>query len=123
MNRAEAQIVGIVLVRNEDRFLERVLSNIGSFCDRIVIADHRSTDGTAAIARQFCARHSAAGYHRIRHPAQSHDLIKGFAGEKVWMFGVDGDEIYEPDRLAVLRGHLLSGRYDGYWMLLGNALN
>ncbi len=86
--------------------------------NRIVIADHRSTDGTAAIARQFCARHSAAGYHRIRHPAQSHDLIKGFAGEKVWMFGVDGDEIYEPDRLAVLRGHLLSGKYDGYWMLL-----
>ena len=32
-------IVAILLVRNEDRFLERVLRNIAGFCDRLIVAD------------------------------------------------------------------------------------
>jgi hypothetical protein len=116
-------IVGIVLVRNEDRFLGQVLWNVRRFCDRMIIADDRSRDRTEQIARQFCVDHPHAVYHRIDDPARSHDLIKPYAGRKVWLFGVDGDELYEADRLAALRERLLSGSYDHCWMLLGNALN
>jgi hypothetical protein len=36
------QIVGLVLVRNEDIHVGRAVANITAFCDRILLADHRS---------------------------------------------------------------------------------
>ena len=39
-------IVGIVLVRNEDVFVEQAIRNVAAFCDRIHVADHVSTDRT-----------------------------------------------------------------------------
>lgn len=117
------QIIGIILVQNEDRFLDRVLWNISDFCDRIYIADHRSTDDTQAIARRFCRKHPAASYQKIHHPRESHDLIKNYAGKHAWIFGVDGDELYERNRLKKIRSDLLSGKHDHCWMLLGNVLN
>ena len=123
MKASETNIVGIVLVQNEEFYIERVLWNIKDFCDRIIIADHRSIDRTAEIAQRFCDEHTGGEYHSISDPGLSHDLIKPYAGKKVWVFGVDGDELYEPSRLIPLRKQLMSGKYDQYWMLLGNALN
>ncbi len=45
------QIVGISLVRNEERFVRQALLNVADFCDRIVVADHLSTDRTPADSR------------------------------------------------------------------------
>ena len=59
----------------------------------------------------------------VQHPSESHALIRPFAGSSTWVFGVDGDEIYEPDRLARLRQKIFSGDFDKYWMLLGNVLH
>jgi hypothetical protein len=42
-------IVGSVLVRNEDVFLERAIRNVAAFCDRIFAVDHRSKDRTWEI--------------------------------------------------------------------------
>ena len=44
-------IVGIVLVRNEDVFLEQAIRNVAAFCDRIHAVDHVSTDGTWEVLR------------------------------------------------------------------------
>src|SRR2546423_15487382 len=44
--RAVRQIVGSVLVRNEDVFVERAIRNVAKFCDRIHAVDHASNDGT-----------------------------------------------------------------------------
>jgi len=119
----ETKIVGIVLVQNEEFYIGRVLWNIKDFCDRIIIADHRSIDSTTKIAQHFCAEHTGAEYHTISHPSISHDLIKPFAGKNVWVFGVDGDELYDPEGLAELRRRILNGDHDHWWMILGNALN
>ena len=62
-------------------------------------------------------------YNSVQHPSESHALIRPFAGSSTWVFGVDGDEIYEPDRLARLRQKIFSGDFDKYWMLLGNVLH
>ena len=40
------KIVAIMLIRNEDIHIERVIRNIVDFCDTIIITDHQSTDGT-----------------------------------------------------------------------------
>jgi glycosyltransferase involved in cell wall biosynthesis len=117
------RIVGISLVRNEDLFVEMALRNAVSFCDELHVADHGSTDHTPAILRALAGESPKIHLHTVRHPAESHDLIRHFAGSRTWIFGVDGDEIYESDRLARLRTKILSGAFDRHWMLFGNVLH
>jgi len=114
-------IVAIILVRNEDRFLDRVLHNIADFCDRIIVADNGSTDGTPAILNNWRANPKVE-IHKIRNPSESHDLIAGLAGTPTWVFGVDGDELYDPAGLSRLRLNLLAGRHQDCWRLVGHSL-
>ncbi|HEY5814259.1 MAG TPA: glycosyltransferase family 2 protein [Terrimicrobiaceae bacterium] len=118
-----ARIVGISLVRNEDLFVETALRNAAVFCDEFYVADHGSTDATSSIVRALAQELPKIHYRSIRHPAESQALIRDLAGTRTWVFGVDGDEIYEPDRLARLRARILAGDYDAHWMLLGNVLH
>ena len=120
---SEPRIVAVVLIRNEDLFIERVIRNVLEFCDRIHVADNRSTDGTGAIVRRLAAEHPKVEYRVVDHTSESHDMIAGYAGTPTWVMGVDGDEVYDPARLGRLRPELLAGRYDGAFKLLGNVLN
>lgn len=117
------RIVGICLVRNEDRFLERVLANALPFCDDLLVADHQSRDGTAPIVRRLAASENRIQYHRIRKPSESHTLIESFAGTDTWVFAVDGDEIYDPGGLSRFRQEILSGNHAAHWQVLGNVLH
>jgi glycosyltransferase involved in cell wall biosynthesis len=117
------RIVGISLVRNEDLFVETAVSNAATFCDQLYIADHGSTDGTSRIVHALARDRPNIHLRTVRHPAESQDLIRHLAGSRTWIFGVDGDEIYEPDRLARLRGRILSGDFDKCWMVFGNVLH
>lgn len=119
----DAQIVGISLVQNEDLFLHNVIDNVESFCDTLIIADHKSKDGTAEVSKAICARHKHVRYEYIKHPRQSHEIINDYAGTNTWIFAVDGDEIYDPVRLENFRNHLIRGDFDDCWMILGNVLN
>jgi len=117
------QIIGILLVRNEDLFFEQVVINILGFCDRVIIADHRSRDNTGEIGRMYAQRYPHVAYHRINSASMSHEMIKGYAGKNIWVFGVDGDELYDPEGLRPMRKKLLSGVFQNQWMILGNVLN
>ena len=117
------RIVAVVLIRNEDLFIERVIRNVLDFCDRIHVADHRSIDGTPAIVRRLAAEHPKVEYRVVDHPSESHDMIAGYAGTPTWVMGVDGDEVYDAERLGRLRPDLLAGRYDKTFKLLGNVLH
>lgn len=118
------QIIGIVLVRNEDLFVRQGVENILAFCDRIFLVDNNSSDGTAGLLMQLASRHpDKLSYHRIGHPSASHELIKPYCGGDHWIFGVDGDELYDPARLADFRPRLLSGEFSCHWMVLGNVLH
>ncbi|MFZ4115588.1 MAG: hypothetical protein ACOYK6_02550 [Chthoniobacterales bacterium] len=120
----QPQIIGIVLVRNEECFVEQVICNIFSFCDRLLLVDHESSDGTLAILQRFQQEHpEKIALHRIHHPRESHELLKPFVGTRTWVFGVDGDELYDPERLMLFRERLLSGEFDREWMILGNVLH
>lgn len=117
------RIIGICLVRNEDRFLERVLRNALALCDRIDVADHQSSDRTPAVVAALEKTDSRVHYQRIESPPESHELVSPYAGTPTWIFAVDGDEIYDPGRLRVLREKILGGDLDGYWHVLGNVLH
>lgn len=116
-------VVGVVLIKNEDLFIERVISNILDFCDEIIVADNLSKDGTPDKVRALQQQHKKIYYHSIADPAQSHDLISGYANTATWIFAVDGDELYDPFGLKRLRQRINAGEYDRQWMMLGNALN
>jgi hypothetical protein len=117
-------IIGIALVRNEDVFIERAIRNAVGFCDRIILADHHSTDGTLPILEKVTAAFPGKlEVVRIDHPQESHLLINDYAGSRTWIFAIDGDEIYDPAGLAHFRKELLTGKHDGSWMVFGNVLN
>ena len=116
-------IVGIVLVRNEDIFVEQAVRNVVGFCDRIHAVDHVSTDATWSILRALAREYEHVDVRRARHAGDSHALIEPYAGTDTWVFGVDGDELYDTGRLADFRVDLLSGRYGHVFKVAGNVLN
>jgi hypothetical protein len=116
-------IVGIVLVRNEDLFVEQAIRNVVEFCDVIHAVDHVSTDRTweslAALSREF--DHLDA--RRTHHADDSHALIERYAGTETWVFGVDGDELYDPARLVGFRHELRAGAYGNVFKIASNVVN
>ena len=117
------QIAGIVLVRDEDLHLERALRNVVEFCDVIHVADHQSTDRTPEILARLAAEFPKITVRRITDPRESNALLQAYASTPTWVFGVDGDEIYDPAGLAKLRTQLHDGRFDEWWVVFGNVLN
>lgn len=118
------KLVGIMLVRNEDIFVEWAIRNALPACDNFIVANHRSLDRTAeilqALREEFGDRIQV---HHIRKSDNSHDLIRKYAGSQTWILGVDGDEIYDPHGLLRLREKLLAGEYADSWVLFGGVLN
>jgi hypothetical protein len=118
------QIVGIVLVRNEDLFVEQAIRNAAVFCDMLHVADHMSTDRTwtvvRRVARELPIHHDI---RRLGDARRSHRLVEGYAGTATWVFGVDGDELYDAAGLRLLREELLAGTYDRLFRIKSNVLN
>lgn len=117
------RIVGLMLIRNEDRFVERALRNALDFCDAIHVADHQSTDRTPELLAALAAESEKIDVQRIRDPRESNDLLQPYVSTPTWILGIDGDEIYDPAGLAKLRGDLFAGRFDPWWVVFGNVLN
>lgn len=118
------KIIGIVFVRNEERFVRRAVDNIKNFCDEILLVDRRSTDRTSDILQNL-ARSDSDKFHffTLDHPGESHALLHAYVGRNCWVFGVDGDEIYDPQRLMSFRLRVLAGEFSRQWMILGNVLH
>jgi len=98
-------------VRNEDRFVRRALLNVAGFCDRILVADHMSSDHTPEILAGLANELDHLEVKRVTHSAESHAMIEPFAGTDTWILAVDGDELYEPDRLVAFRRELEEGAH------------
>ena len=117
------QVVAVVLLHDEDVYAERVIRNVAAFCDRIHVADHMSTDGTWEIVSALAAEYDHVDAVRISNSGRSHDLIAGYAGTDTWVFGPDGDELYDPEGLRRLRDELREGRYGECFRLIPAMLH
>lgn len=117
------RIVGAVVVRNEDLWIENALRNIAEFCDVIHVADNGSTDGTWEILTHLSREFDHVELRRVETIAESQDLVAGYVGEDCWVFGVDGDELYDPTGLRVLREELKADAYRDRWRIKSNVLN
>ncbi len=117
------QIVGIALVRNEERFVERAIRNVAAFCDRIEVVDHVSQDATWEIVRSLARDLDPVRARRSRNSADAQRLLEPYAGTETWVLGVDGDELYDPAGLARLREQLLAGAHADVFRLKAHVLN
>ena len=116
-------IVGSVLVRNEDVFVERAIRNVVSFCDRIHAIDHMSDDRTWEILSSLAREFDHLDVRRSRNAADAHRLLASYAGTDTWVFGVDGDELYDPDGLRRLRIDLERDAHADVFRLKAHVLN
>jgi hypothetical protein len=117
------RIIGQMIVHNEDRFLRRAALNIADFCDRVLIAEHRSNDGTPEICAELARQNPKFEVSRIRDPREASEILQPFANTPSWVFGVDGDEIYDPAGLAWMRARLTAGEFARWWVIFGNVCN
>ncbi len=117
------QIVGIILIKNEDLHIEKTIRNIVNFCDLIIVTDHNSQDQTFEIVNKLTKEYHHIQLSKIVHPTESHKVIEKFAGTPAWIFVVDGDEIYDPAGLAIMRKNLQEGLFDQDWNIFCNTLN
>jgi glycosyltransferase involved in cell wall biosynthesis len=117
------RVIGLMLVRDEDIYIEQTVRNVADFCDELIVLDNRSQDETWRILSQLADEGAPLRLHSIRHPRTSHAYVSHLAGEDLWVFGVDGDELYDPRGLAALRPRLLSGELRDWWVISGNVLH
>ncbi len=117
------EIYGVSLLRNEEHVAAWALGNVVEFCDRLLILDNRSTDRTREIAEALAARHAHVEVIEVADAYDTHRYVEGWAGRKLWVLGVDGDEIYDRAGLARLRKRLLAGAFDDAWRLNGHSLH
>ncbi|MGH8047253.1 MAG: glycosyltransferase family 2 protein, partial [Chthoniobacterales bacterium] len=113
-----------MLVRNEDRFVEWAIRSAIDFCDEFLVCDHESQDETPVILGRLTREYTGKlKVRRCRDSGESHAMIQSYAGTPTWIFGVDGDEIYDRGALARLRKRMETGEFDRWWVLFGNVLN
>jgi hypothetical protein len=117
------RIVGSVLVRNEDRFVERAIRNVAGLCERIHVVDHQSEDSTFEILRSLADELDHIDLHRSSTSALAHRLLEQYAGTPTWVLGVDGDELYDPARLGELGAALRAGQHADVFRLKAHVLN
>lgn len=117
------RIVGITLVRDEDLYVEQAVRNALEACDEVIALEHRSIDRTPEILERLAAEDSRIRLHHIRDLRRSHDYVAGYAGERVWVLGFDGHQLFDPERLRTLRPRVLDADFDAFWSVPGRTLN
>jgi Glycosyl transferase family 2 len=117
------QVIGSVLVHNEDVFVEQAIRNVVDFCDRIYVVDHMSDDRTPEILRSLAREYDHLDVRRARHARLSHEVLEPYVGTDVWVLRIDGDELYDPDGLVALRQSLEAEEHRRVFRVLGNVLH
>ena len=112
------KIVGISLVKDEERFVALALTNALALCDWIDVIDNASRDATPRILRRLkTAFPGRISVRRQPDLLRTHEAVRRYVGTNTWLFGVDGDEVYDPVGLRQLRERILSGEFAGDWMV------
>ncbi len=115
------QVIGLMRVRDERRWIRRALEGMLRLCYRVIVLDDHSTDGTPEIAEQLSgvrvirSRFSTIDEARDKNllVATAEYIARSYRGES-WALMLDGDEVLEEDDATVLLGAIQSGRAPAY---------
>jgi len=97
-------IYGFMRIKNEARWIERVLKSMLAVCERIFVLDDHSTDETRALCNSFHPRvivypSPFDGVQETRDKNYLMHLIEADVSDGDWILSIDGDEeIVSDDR-------------------------
>ena len=106
MGAGRLTVFGILRIKNEARWIERVIRSLQPVCHKILVLDDHSDDGTPEICETL-----GCVVYRSRFSGISEARDKDWLLEKVWEAGaqvgdwclmVDGDEALHPDDTPAL---------------------
>lgn len=117
------RILGIVLVRNEENFVTWAIENAIGFVDEMLVIDNLSRDSTPDRLAALAVRHPKIRLIRDSQPDRTNRHLQPYIGRDVWVFGLDGDEVYDRNGLARMRARVLSGEFARSWSVFGHSLH
>lgn len=115
------EIIGICLIKNEEVFINQIIKNILNFCDTILVLNNNSIDNTVCEISNINS--DKIVLIDVENPNDTNKYLQKFVGTNTWVFGVDGDELYNPDKLKLLRKEILNGEWDDFSMLRHNGIH
>jgi len=92
-----------MIVKNEEKVLERCLTSAQNFVDEMIIVDTGSTDRTKDIASRFTDRIYDFTWINDFAIAKNHAIQRATAK---WVLVLDADEYLDPGQAEELRAHL-----------------
>jgi hypothetical protein len=117
------KIIGICLIKNEDLFIEYAIRNCIDFCDEILILDNKSIDNTFNIITNLKSEYSKIRIISVNNCKDTNKYINKYAGTDTWIFGVDGDEIYDKSGLSNIRKLILDGKFNNYYRIRASTIH
>jgi glycosyltransferase involved in cell wall biosynthesis len=99
-------------IRNEARWIERVISSILPLCDKVFVMDDHSTDGTADICRSIPnVLVEKSPFEGLQEARDKNWLLERVIAERPeWIIAIDGDEMLAPSGIETLR-EAMQGQY------------
>ncbi len=110
------RIIGALRVKNESRWLARVLESIEPLCDDCFVFDDHSEDTTPQIASEFGANVLLSPFQGLDEARDKDFLLDHVraAYPNCWVLMIDGDEVLEPGGAEKIRESIESGRSQCY---------
>jgi len=101
-----ASVLAVLRVRNEARYIARVIESVLPLCERVLVLDDHSDDDTVAICRSFGSRVEVLpspfrGLDEARD--KNYLLRRAIELDPAWVLWIDGDEVLERSGPARLR--------------------
>lgn len=100
------QFIGMLRVKNEARWIERVVHSLEPLCERIFVFDDHSTDGTPELCEALGCTVYRSEFDSLNEIRDKNALYQKVwaavmpnAGpeSQTWAIAIDGDEELEPD--------------------------
>lgn len=86
------KITAMLRVKNEARWIERVLASLRPLCNSIVVMDDHSDDGTPELANLFGAEVFPSPFVTLDESRDKNWMLD-HVGSPDWIVSIDGDEI------------------------------
>ena len=97
-------VVGIMRVRNEARWIKRSIESIAPICNGgILVLDDHSTDETVDLATAAGATVMHSPFEGLDETRDKNFLLDAVRTKPDWVIMIDGDEAMEPGKVDYLR--------------------
>lgn len=116
VNSDSTGITVVIPAYNAAAFLRRTLDTVAAQRvqpDAIVVADDGSSDETVAVAEAFAGAHRGCVVRVLREPHRGPGAARNAAvraAKTEWVAFLDSDDLWEPDKIAVVQQAMLANR-------------